>query len=392
MSHKLAKGSGLTVFPVDDVTPAATPIWTESLANSLTRRFMRKIVLLPEPTLPVINEVYDSLSRKLPGYDPASGGAGSRCHPLIEAVQIAFSQHRPLVLSPDCVWLAIAQGFGHHLTMNAEALRYRIVRHAGERQLNANLPGWSLEGCKLAIAGFSAQIREASDPVLHETLVCDFSTTTPEIRTASEVVLMDTYSSYFRYQMWCVCGIPSITLTGSVDDWQRMRERIEVLNTYELQWWIARLRPILDEFIQTIRGHPNREFWQAIYKPQQAYATTLVTGWITDLFPYLGDRPEQRRSHVFRMGSRKLATPCGNDAKHSEVAFHSQPEYRGRNQGFPFWTLQRPIRADVSRRFNSQIGLDSRLLRGRAGPRGSRALTGNWLVRSRTASANTCVG
>jgi hypothetical protein len=95
VSHKLAKASGQTSFPVDDVTPAATPIWTESLANSLTRRFMRKIVLLPEPTLPVINEVYDSISKKLPGYDPARGGAGSRCHPLIEAVQIAFSQHLP---------------------------------------------------------------------------------------------------------------------------------------------------------------------------------------------------------------------------------------------------------------------------------------------------------
>jgi len=299
MRHKISSGFGRTAFPVDDVVPAAKPIWTESLTESLRRRFMREIVFVPEPTLPVINEVYDSISKKLPGYDPASVGATSRCHPLIDIVQVAFSQHRPLVLTPDCVWLAIAQGFGHHITANAEALRPRLVRHQSKQQLNGRLPHWSLDGFKLAIEDLSVQIREASDPVLHETLVCDFSTTTPEIRTASEVVLMDTYSNYFKYEMECVCGIPAITLTGSLADWQRIRERIEVLETYELQWWIARLRPILDEFIQTVNGHPNREFWQAIYKPKKAYFATMVTGWIADLFPYLGDLPERRRSHVF---------------------------------------------------------------------------------------------
>lgn len=297
MAQRLLKRSAQKPFPVDDVTPAARPIWTEDLAEGVARRFKRKIVFLPEPTLPVVNAPYDALYQKLPGRDLSD--VGSRCHSLIEAVQIAFSQHRPLVLSPDCVWLTIAQGFSHHIAENAEALRQRLVRHQGKRELNATLDDLSPESLIGAIADFSAQIREASDHVLHDTFVCDFSTTTPEIRTASEVVLMDTYSSYFKYNMHCVCGIPAITLTGSVADWQRMRGRIEVLGTYELQWWIERLRPILDEFIQTIQGHPNREFWQAIYKPKQAYFTDVVTGWIVDLFPYLGDPPERRRSHVF---------------------------------------------------------------------------------------------
>jgi Domain of unknown function (DUF4419) len=300
MSHKISNGCALTAFPIDDVTPATRPIWDESLAKSLSRRFMREIVFLPEPTLPVIHELYDTISKEFPCYDPRNVSDTSRCHPLIDAVYIAFSQHRRLALSPDCVWLAIAQGFGHHITANAEALRHRFVRHQGKQQLNEKISHWSLEDCKFAIAGLSAQIRKASDPVLHDTLVCDFSTTTPEIRTASEVVLMDTYSSYFKYQMECVCGIPAIALTGSLADWERMRERIEVLETYELRWWIARLRPILEEFIQTIKGHPNREFWQAICKPRPAYTSTLITGWITDLFPYLGDLPHRQRSHVFQ--------------------------------------------------------------------------------------------
>jgi hypothetical protein len=332
MSAKISSRSGSTAFPVDDVTPAVKPIWTENLIENLTRRFMRKIVFLPEPALPVINQVYDSIP--WPGYDFERRGAASRCHPLIDAVHIAFSQHRPLVLSPDCVWLTIAQGFSHHIAANAEALRERLVRHPGERQLTENLPHWSQQACELAISGLSAQICEASDPVLHENLVCDFSTTTPEIRTASEVVLMDTYSNYFTYQMRCLCGIPAITITGSPADWKRIRERIEVLETYELQWWIARLRPILDEFMQTTKGRPNREFWQAICKPRKAYAVTLITGWITDLFPYLVDPPHRRRNNVFQW-ERKDWIPAELEPETSRPHLASDNPYGVGTRSFP---------------------------------------------------------
>lgn len=149
--------------------------------------------------------------------------------------------------------------------------------------------------------------------MLHETLICNFSTTTPAIRVASEVVLMDTFSSYFEYEMDCVCGIPQITLEGSLEDWQRIRARIEVLETYGLEWWVSRLRPILDEFVLAAGGHPTAAFWKAIYKPKEAYAAELATGWITDLFPYLEDASGRRRNHVFEYQRRGWALPGGTE-------------------------------------------------------------------------------
>jgi hypothetical protein len=110
-------------------------------------------------------------------------------------------------------------------------MRHRLVRHPRSRELLTELTEFTLPAFELGITDFSRQIREASDPVLHETLICDFSTTTAAIRTASEVVLMDCYSSYFTYAMNFICGIPKITLLGSLDDWQRIRARIEVLET-----------------------------------------------------------------------------------------------------------------------------------------------------------------
>ena len=186
------------------------------------------------------------------------------------------------------------------------------MRHQGKKELTASVGEWNVDGFQQAIAGFSSQIRDATDPALHETLVCDFSTTTPAVRTASEIALMDTYASYFSYVMLCVCDIPSITLTGSLDDWERIRARIEVLETFRLDWWVSRVRPILDEFVKTVGGHPNPEFWKAIYKPARAYAATMVTGWIADLFPYVGQAPRYVQNPSLKQPRVGWAVPMEN--------------------------------------------------------------------------------
>ena len=334
-------------FSVDDVAPACRPIWTEPLSDSVAKRFMRKVLFLPDSAKPVTNALYDDLLSLSPSLKRSALASPdtvvSRRNPLIDAVGIAFSQHRPLTLSPDCIWLVIEQGFAHHVIENAETLRHRLVRHDGSREITSNISELSLAAFEGAIADISAQIREASDPVLHETLICDFSTTTPAIRTASEIALMDCYSSYFTYAMNCVCGIPKITVTGSVEDWQRIRERVEVLETYRLRWWVRRLRPILDEFIRTVEGTPNLQFWQAIYKPKEAYATTTVTGWIADLFPYLGNSPGRRRNHVFKYEREDWAIPV----EHGVNSVMGGEPGAGRGAGidsFPFGLASVPVK------------------------------------------------
>jgi hypothetical protein len=233
----------------------------------------------------------------------------------VGALHDAFSRHLPLTLSPDSIWLTILQGFSHHVNENAEALRGRLVRHEKRCELREQISDMTVEEIRKAISGFSRQIRNATDPVLHETLICDFTTTTPDIHTASEIALMDTYSQYFEFSfMRCICGIPHITLEGTVQDWQRIRARVEVLATFELEWWVERLRPILDEFVRAASGHPDREFWRGIYKFRPArgpYDSMKVTGWVVDLFPYLGDAPERKRSDAFEPGASREVSAGG---------------------------------------------------------------------------------
>lgn len=338
--------SALITFRVDDVTPAADRLWMSTLRESLEMRSGSRILIMPEGDIPALaaegyfvprtkagknengSDVQEPLRRVgvysqgitksafLQNVDTSEAAILKRMatgspmlHPLMQAIHLAFSQHRPLILSPDSIWLTIVQGFGHHVHENAEALRGRIVSHEGKKDLVVETRSLDAEDWPLLTAQFSAAIRDNSNEVLYETLMCKFSTTTPNIQTAMEIALMDVYERYFNYIMMCVCGIPKITLEGTVADWRRMRERIEVLAIYDLEWWTSRLAPILDQFVATAEGHPDRKFWQAIYKPRQAYATELATGWITDLFPYLGDRPERRRNETLKLARENWIFP-----------------------------------------------------------------------------------
>jgi hypothetical protein len=227
--HSGIQRAGIT-FTVDPVTQAEKLIWTETLADSLSRRLQRKILVLPEERQSVINTVRDSLEARSDSFDETMRSKiiaklGSRSHPFVDAVHVAFSQHRPLALSPDAIWLLIAQGFGHHVAENFGSLRPRLVRYKCKRELAVESFDLTLASFQEAIAGFSSLIQQEIDPVLHETLICDFSTTRPTMRTASEVALMDTFSSYFTYDMSCVCGVPKITQEGTSSDWRRIRAR-----------------------------------------------------------------------------------------------------------------------------------------------------------------------
>ncbi|HVK76083.1 MAG TPA: DUF4419 domain-containing protein [Kofleriaceae bacterium] len=211
-------------------------------------------------------------------------------HPLLAAVHHAFVEHRPLVLSPDAVWLTIAQGVARHVRLHAETLRPRLVRHVESKTLEVRVLGLPDEGTQWAevVASFRALIAGELGAGLARLLTCDFSTTGPADRTASEIVLMDAMSPYFDYQVSIVCGIPSITLLGSPADWRKIRARIDVIAELELAWWTSSLAPIADRLVAAAEGRPDPEFFRAIYKPQPAYGWDLIPGWIARLYPYVG--------------------------------------------------------------------------------------------------------
>ena len=49
-------------------------------------------------------------------------------NPFFNGMREAYANHRPVVLSPDMIWLLISQGFSHHVNFNSEQLKDKIVK------------------------------------------------------------------------------------------------------------------------------------------------------------------------------------------------------------------------------------------------------------------------
>jgi hypothetical protein len=212
-------------------------------------------------------------------------------NPLIAAMHLAYGKHYPLVLSPDILWLTITQGLAQHIKLNAQSLRHKFVSHQGKLSIVVRRDGF-VKGSPdnpwpEVFAEFSERIREHIGDA-HDLIVADFSTTGPVERAASEIVLLDAMQSYFDYDFVSICGIPSITLEGTVDDWESIATRAQALAQYDLDWWIEPLMPILLQFVNAADGRVDGAFWASMYKDnKRPCSDPFISGWVMKLFPYL---------------------------------------------------------------------------------------------------------
>ncbi len=213
-------------------------------------------------------------------------------HGLLMAAHLAFTGHRPLVLSPDHVWIAIAQGLARHVAAHAEALRPRLVRHQGtlllEVERNDWYPGRPGNDWPGVFDALTGQVRQHLGGRA-DLCVASFSTTDPVARAASAIVLLDAVQGFFRYGVSSLCGIPEVTLRGTEADWADVRRRARVLGELDLGGWAEALDPWLAEMEAAAGGRPDRTKWLDFYKLEHASGGEEVSGWINVLFPFVGD-------------------------------------------------------------------------------------------------------
>ena len=212
----------------------------------------------------------------------------------------AYVEHKSVTLSPDMMWLLISQGFARYVNAHSEELRSQLVYHEGKQDLMVMTKDDLLSGKadwgKL-LNDFSKEIERHTKGEVAKTIAADFSTTTPVERIASQITLMESMKSYFNYLAGRIgCGIPSVTLQGTPDDWRAVLSKTQKLGQYGLSEWTQTLEPILNEFIKTAEGNPNQRFWQEMVKKQRvdefasarpcsADKPTELDGWILKFFP-----------------------------------------------------------------------------------------------------------
>jgi len=196
-------------------------------------------------------------------------------HGLMAASHKAFSGHHELVLSPEIIWFAIAQGMAQHIRIWATELAPNFVhenkaedghrtpvknkptlthlvldggppapeetstdeRAYDEASYVARVKEWAPFWRDAVVPAFSQAIKEKM-PVLHalfhpgETE----SSSLPGWQTsrmsgiasaAFNVALMDAASAYVGFNITSRCGIPRFTILGSEAEWQVMAKAVK---------------------------------------------------------------------------------------------------------------------------------------------------------------------
>lgn len=221
---------------------------------------------------------------------------------FVRAAINAYNEHCPLVIRPDDVWLAIVTQFAQYVLGHAEELRHRFVNHEGQKELTVVMMATSRysvsidDMCRL----FELSIGQELKDDISGWILPEFSTTTVIDRTVARFALMGTMKKYFSYLCMLMCGLPQVTLEGTVNDWIAVRAKAERLLTFELPGksymrdWLAMLTPVLDNFVVTAALDTTaandlkcqsldrlRVWWNRISHYHGGSGTQYVSGWIT---------------------------------------------------------------------------------------------------------------
>jgi len=213
-------------------------------------------------------------------------------HAFLAASHMAYDEHRPLILSPDILWLMIAQGTALHVNSDPEKYREKFVNFEGKQDIivrdDTFIKGALENPWERIFSMFSKEIGKRIGKENHERLVLNFSTTGPVEKAANEVILMDTVKNYFELIFQTRCGIPEVILEGKAEDYALIRDKAkEIGNEYDLNWWMKELLPTLYRIADNIAGKDDPDLWANWYKLDNGSGGPYIGGHIVNFFPYL---------------------------------------------------------------------------------------------------------
>ena len=229
---------------------------------------------------------------------------------LIQGLILAYKNHYPITITPDMIWILILQGFSRFMEKYAEQMREKFVNFEGKKDLKVERLQYSpYTATKEVWDGIMKEfVEKIGKNVGQETvdnLECNFSTTSPAALVTSQVSIMSAMKQYFTYRVLMGgCGISNITLEGSIQDWEKIKSKLEFLSTKGLEWYTQHLIPIINNFIETKKYYSAKgklsddliEFWKRMIRLKGkggAYDPHIINGWIVNFIPnLLNEKPE----------------------------------------------------------------------------------------------------
>lgn len=211
-------------------------------------------------------------------------------HNFLLMLQLAFTDHKSIKITPDNIWLLICQGIAN-CVKEEETVVAGLKPRCGNKETISIRRDDFIAGqhnpWEEILPLFTSEINKRLGKELHQKFVLNFSTSTIKERSAFEITFMDTLSNFFNYEFISLCGIPEIELAGTREDYMRIRESVQYFRQSGLGWWLQEVEPIIEKFIDAFDGKTDEPFWNSVFKLNNDSGGPFVTGWIIKFFPII---------------------------------------------------------------------------------------------------------
>ena len=216
----------------------------------------------------------------------------TRCkHGLIATVEESYNRHLALELSVEDFWTAISQVVSMYLSdkTNAEKYRQRFVNHEGQKELIVYTNADSTEEWARFVDEIAHMIEGSMNPDFVELMTTPFSSTTQLESTIFKISLMEAAQHYFKYTCYTFCGIPEVSIKGTVGGYEEIKRRLNDIGTIlgGLKWWTDKITKTMDKIIETLHGKQDLDWWKSIVTIDwgESGKPSMMSGWICDFIP-----------------------------------------------------------------------------------------------------------
>lgn len=209
---------------------------------------------------------------------------------LVYSICKAYSYHHHLHIRPEDIWFAALSQFSFFINAHSEELRDKFVAHQGQKELSIKYNTGDRYSVDFGV--FAQEVtrlieENVIDPELRSWMMPNFTTSRPQDEVVASILMMGSVQKYFSFKMIIMCGIPSVTLLGEREDYERIFSKLDKFSTFgdEPTQFAALLKPIVSRMIRTFDDAADPEiidFWQKILHIHNHGSGSLkYSGWIS---------------------------------------------------------------------------------------------------------------
>lgn len=192
---------------------------------------------------------------------------------LFASVLQAYKNHWVLRTSPDDWFFPVIRRIAQVVDTNA--LHPEVMKYLGRGQPKMGLKVNFNRGAEAMFLELSQQI--AKNLVTSEyakVFEANFTTTTPNDRLVSQLILMSSVQKYFNFNTYIACGIPEVEMLGTEADWRELIRKLEDIKKVLApingplgnitEYFDTIVAPVYQKLLDTFLGRPDRAWWNDI--------------------------------------------------------------------------------------------------------------------------------